>query len=127
MRIRFLEDQVYERDGPGKGPKFAKDFVLDAADVQKAIGLDEKPSPEWVEGFLNRWVQRNKAVVVDGRSPPTAPEAVEVETGAAPVKVQEPFGTAKHGGPVKGLDDGKQIVKAEPEKIEASEKTAAKK
>lgn len=62
MRIRFLSDQIYESGGPGKGPVFAKDSILDEADVGRALGMDEQPSPEWSKAFLNRWVQRGVAV-----------------------------------------------------------------
>ena len=73
MRIRFLRDEIYEQGGPGKGPKFAAGFVLDAADVQKVLGLSEAPTDEWTESFLKRWVQRRAAEVVDGRTPASEP------------------------------------------------------
>jgi hypothetical protein len=75
MRIRFLSNQVYETDGPGKGPTFAKGTVLDESEVAKALDLKKEPTPEWVEGFLNRWLQRGVAVNHDAG--PEDPEVVE--------------------------------------------------
>jgi hypothetical protein len=69
MRIRFLSEQVYEQGGPNKGPRFPKGFVLDEADVQGVLGLAEPPSEDWLSGFMNRWLQRKVAEVVDGRTP----------------------------------------------------------
>jgi hypothetical protein len=77
MRIRFLSNQVYETAGPGNGPRFAKGYVLDGKDVAAALGLKYEPSPEWVEGFLNRWLQRG--VAVDHDAVPEDPPAVEPE------------------------------------------------
>ncbi len=61
MRIRFLSDQIYETDGPGKGPRFAAGFVIDGAEVQNALGLKKEPDPAWIEGWLGRWTQRGVA------------------------------------------------------------------
>jgi|GEM_PF-6337340 len=65
MRIRFLSDQIYETGGPGKGPSFAAGSTLDEAGVAMALGLRSEPSPQWIEGFLNRWLQRGVAVDAD--------------------------------------------------------------
>lgn len=83
MRIRFLSDQIYE-SAPGKGPKFAKGFVLDEADVGKALSLSDEPTAEWTRGFLHRWVQRGVAEQVDGRAP--AHDPGEVTEATEPVK-----------------------------------------
>src|SRR4051794_15173825 len=80
MRIRFLSNQVYETAGPGKGPRFAKGDVLDGKDVGAALNLKDEPSPAWVEGFLNRWLQRGVAVDHDAVQEDPAvvePEVVE--------------------------------------------------
>lgn len=71
MRIRFLSDQIYHQGGPKSGPQFPAGTVIDADDVQSALKLADAPSPEWVEAWLNRWVQRGVAEVVDGRTPAT--------------------------------------------------------
>jgi hypothetical protein len=71
MRIRFLSDQVYESAGPNKGPTFTKGEVLEPGDVTKKLGLAKEPTPEWIDGFMNRWLQRKVAVDHD---------AVPVET-----------------------------------------------
>lgn len=73
MRIRFLRDEIYEQGGPGKGPKFAAGFVLDAADIQTVLGLEQAPSDEWTEAFMRRWIQRKAAEEVDGRTPASEP------------------------------------------------------
>lgn len=83
MRIRFLSDQIYETEGPGKGPMFAKGLVLAEDDVVKALQLKKEPTPEWVEGFLNRWLQRG--VAVDHDAVPDDP-VTEPAPEDAPVK-----------------------------------------
>lgn len=118
MRIRFLSDQVYEMAGPGKGPRFPKGLILDAADVGKALGMDEV-SGAYCEAFLSRWLQRGVAEEVDGRSRPdpqaieavaeTVPEepAAEPKEPITPVseaEVRQPLGTAKRGRPTAGID-----------------------
>lgn len=89
MRIRFLSNQVYETGGPGIGPRFAKGFVLDGADVEAVLDLKKKPEPDWVEGFLGRWTQRGVAEEVGDDVPTGMPE------------VDEP--TSYEGMTVKGL------------------------
>lgn len=113
-RIRFLSAQVYDTGGPGKGPKFPAGFVLDQADVGKV--LDTKVTDEWAEGFLRRWVRRNAAEYVDGRTPASAPEPAADATPAdkqtqPPPAV--PLGTEARGRPTAGLDDGKQVQRTE--------------
>jgi hypothetical protein len=79
MRIRFLSDQVYETGGPKKGPKFEKGSVLDESEVGEALGL-KQPSAEWVDGFMNRWLQRGVAVdhdAVPDDPPPAVDPAVD--------------------------------------------------
>lgn len=61
MRIRFLSDQVYETEAPGKGPSFSAGMVLDQADVGATLG--RKVSEEWTAAFLERWLRRGVAVV----------------------------------------------------------------
>lgn len=109
-RIRFLSTQIFETGGPGKGPKFEGGFVLDEADVGKALG--NVVTPDYAKGFLDRWVRRNVAVYVDARTHPTE---LPVEIVAPPpAKGFIPLGTSARGGPTPGLDDGKQAVKDEP-------------
>lgn len=79
-RIRFLSDQIFETDGPGKGPKFAAGFVLDETDVAKHLGMAAMPEG-YAEGFLNRWLQRGVAEPIDGRTPATEVATPEVEDG----------------------------------------------
>lgn len=78
MRIRFLSDQIYETGGVGKGPRFPKGFVLDETGVAAALGLNPEPSPDWVSGFMHRWLQRGVAEEVDGRTPVTGDAEAEV-------------------------------------------------
>ena len=113
MRIRFTKDSVYETGGPGVGPKFPKGTVLDQADVAKAIGLSEVSDGN-AEAFLRRWVQRNVAEEVDGRSKPSQIEPSEEKApdpepkpSQKPVHVevvQQPIGNSKRGEPTKGVD-----------------------
>lgn len=110
MRIRFLSDQIYETGGIGKGPAFPKGFVLDGADVAKALGLAEA-SEAYSAAFLNRWVNRGVAEIVDGRAPQSDVETVEVAGGEVTNPVTAPLGTSSRGGPTPGLDDGKQVQK----------------
>lgn len=126
MRIRFTKDSIYETGGPGVGPKFAKGFVLDSADVAAALGMAEA-SAAYSEAFLSRWVQRNVAEEVDRRAhtdaerkaadpqpeSKPAPASKEPEPQPEPIKgahpvpraaVQQPLGTAKRGELTKGAD-----------------------
>jgi hypothetical protein len=106
-RIRFNSDQIYETGGFGKGPKFAKDFVLDGNDVGKALFID-KPSDEFVDKFLDRWVRRGVAEYVDGRAKASDPgEVTKVDEAPEPPKVSVPLGTSQ-GRP--HIDDGKQVA-----------------
>jgi len=82
MRIRFLSEQVYEQGGPSKGPRFPKDFVLDANGIKEALGMDEDPSDEWKKAFLNRWTQRRVAVEVDDRTPASDANLAVANAGA---------------------------------------------
>lgn len=82
MRIRFLKDQIYETGGPGKGPRFETGFVLDGEAVQQVLGLAERPSDEFIEAFLRRWLQRKVADVVDGRTPASDPVETAANTDA---------------------------------------------
>lgn len=118
MRIRFLSDQVYESSGPGKGPRFPKGLILDAADVGKALGVAEA-SDAYSEAFLSRWLQRGVAEEVDGRSKPdpeaieavaeTVPDAPAEEPKEAPqpvsaAEISQPLGMARRGRPSAGND-----------------------
>jgi hypothetical protein len=67
MKIRFLIDQVYETGGPGVGPKFSAGEYLSSDEVGEKLGVAD-PSPDFVEAFLNRWVQRNLAVWAEDQS-----------------------------------------------------------
>lgn len=79
MRIRFLSTQIYERS-PGKGPSFAEGSVLESAAVQEVLGLTEKPTDEWVDGFMNRWLQRGVAVDVTDEADELTAEAGEQDS-----------------------------------------------
>lgn len=81
MRIRFLSDQVYETEGPNRGPRFEAGTVLDVAEVGAALG--RAVTPEWAEGFLRRWEQRGVAEEVDRRTPTTADRQAAEEAAAA--------------------------------------------
>lgn len=112
-RIRFKSAQVYDTGGPGKGPKFDEGFVLDEADVGKV--LSEDVTDEYALGFLDRWVRRGVAEYVDGRSPSSLVEDVKrAEPMKGPV-IPQPLGTeSRDRATVVGLDDGKQVIKADP-------------
>lgn len=64
-KIRFLTDQVYETEGPNKGPKFAEGSTLAINGVGKA--LSREVSEDWAKQFLDRWVRRGAAIYTDGR------------------------------------------------------------
>ncbi|ODT50267.1 hypothetical protein [Devosia sp. 63-57] len=64
MRIRFLSTQIYEA-APGKGPTFEAGSILASEDVREKLGLQQDPTDEWLQAFMNRWLQRGVAVVVD--------------------------------------------------------------
>lgn len=51
-RIKFLRDEIYENEGPGKGPKFPEGSVWDCT-----------------EEFADRWVNRNAAVLIGKGEP----------------------------------------------------------
>lgn len=109
QRIRFLSEQIYETGGQGKGPKFAKGFVLDGEDVGTVLGITA-PTPEYIRAFLERWVRRGVAEYVDGRAQASDPDEVVITDEAPPpVQVSQPLGTAQRGAPTPGLDDGKQV------------------
>lgn len=94
MPIRFLSDQCFDTGGPGKGPRFAAGQVLALSDVAKALG--EKVTPEYAEGFLNRWVQHGVAVYVDDAEAKAAPKAAEpAVTAVSEATVSAPLGTAR--------------------------------
>lgn len=63
-RIRFLSEQIFENEGPGKGVRFAKGQVLGEADVGHALGKKDLPDG-YAASFLNRWIQRGVAVDAD--------------------------------------------------------------
>lgn len=117
-RIRFLSDQIFETGGPGKGPKFPKGFVLTRADVGKALGADV--TDEYAAGFLGRWVNRNVAEYV--RADAKASDIVDVVNESRNVpSVSQPFGTAKHGAPVRGVETTDAPKSDAPEQKPADE------
>lgn len=73
MRIEFLSDQQYESGGPGKGPTFQKGQILDADTIVSAS--DGEVTMDWAQSFLNRWVQRCVARLVDADYTGPGPEA----------------------------------------------------
>ena len=81
MRIRFLSDEVYETEGPNKGPRFAKGQVLDTSGVAEALGLRHAPDEAWLEGFLNRWTQRGAAEEVGDDVPVGIPSPDDDASG----------------------------------------------
>jgi hypothetical protein len=101
-RIRFLSEQIFETGGPGKGPKFPEGFVLAASDVGKVLGASV--SAEYADGFLGRWVNRGVAEYVRGDAKVSPVADVGVDPGTPPVVVSKPFGTARHGAPVRGIE-----------------------
>ena len=76
MRIRFLSDQTYETEGPGKGPQFAAGQELAAEDVARSLGMSSC-TPEYAEAFLRRWVSRRAAELVTDENQTGADEATE--------------------------------------------------
>lgn len=68
MRIRFLSEQTYVQADPAMTRHFAAGFILDEIDVQEALGLEDRPTKEWARKFLQRWVQRKVAEVIDRRA-----------------------------------------------------------
>ena len=80
MKIRFLSEQVFERDGPGKGPRFPAGSVLDARDVGDALSRDV--SREYATSFLERWVRRGVAEYVDDRAPEGSVPSADDDVGA---------------------------------------------
>lgn len=114
MKIRFLTDQVFERDGPGRGPRFAANSVLAETDVGAALGMDNVPKG-YAEAWLRRWLQRGVAVevaetkaVAEAKPAPVAePKAVvqDVEKAVAvnePAPVEEP--SPRRGRPPRQAD-----------------------
>jgi hypothetical protein len=63
---------VFDTGGPGKGPRFAEDLVLDEADVGAYLG--SPVTQGYAQGFLDRWVRRGVAEYVDARTPISRPE-----------------------------------------------------
>lgn len=61
MRIKFLRDEIYESEGPNKGPKFLEGDVMEVEDH-----------------FGERWIRRGAAVRLD-----TAPETMHRITRVA--------------------------------------------
>jgi hypothetical protein len=59
MEIKFLRDEIFETEGPNKGPKFEKDSVHDLREDQ-----------------AQRWINRGAAVPHDGKAV-SAPEQVK--------------------------------------------------
>lgn len=118
-RIRFLSDQIFETGGPGKGPKFPKGFVLDKSDVGKALGTEV--TEEYATGFLGRWVNRDVAEYV--RSDAKVSDLVDVVDESPDVPpISRPFGTAKHGAPVRGVEtpDHQKSGKAVQKPVDAA-------
>lgn len=68
MRIQFTSAQIYETEGPRRGPRFEEGEVYDCR-----------------EDFAHRWVERNVAVHIEGDFPePIAPKIwVKVEIPAS--------------------------------------------
>lgn len=80
MRIKFLSDQVYETEGPGKGPAFHAGELIDC-----------------VDDFAHRWINRGVAEA-HGEGAPADGEkfsrlkvkAAPAVTAAAAIKPPEP-------------------------------------
>lgn len=71
MRITFLRDEIYETEGPAKGPKFAKGETYDCA-----------------EDFGARWVNRGAAEQVGTQVPPAGEKYVKAKLKAAARKAE---------------------------------------
>lgn len=65
MRITFTRDEVYETEGPGKGPAFPAGSTWDCTDE-----------------FALRWVARKAAEVVGSQTPKGGERYVEVKARA---------------------------------------------
>lgn len=72
-RIRFLSDQIYETQGPGKGIPFAKGTVLSAEGVGIALGIEDA-GEFYTIAFLRRWVSRGVAEYVDADATGQVPD-----------------------------------------------------
>jgi hypothetical protein len=83
MRIRFLTTQIYE-SAPGKGPTFEAGSILASDEVREKLGLQQEPTEEWLQAFMNRWLQRGVAVDAD------AEDNAEVGPDDTPAPEQEP-------------------------------------
>jgi hypothetical protein len=121
MRIRFLSDQIYETAGPGKGPKLAAGTEVDLVDVGDVIG--RPVAPEFAASWLQRWLQRGVAELVDGSHAAPVSEGAAPGDGAGegedegagegedavgivdPATIVQPLGTAKRGRPTRGVDN----------------------
>jgi len=95
MRIRMHSDQVYETEGPGKGPRLSAGQIIAAKDVCKIVGTDV--TEDYAKAWLGRWVQRGVAEDMDAQEEKPASEPVAA--------VRQPLGTAMRGRATKGTDD----------------------
>jgi hypothetical protein len=84
-RIRFKADEIFENIGPGKGPLFPKDFVLDEKDVGAALKI--RHDETHAASFIDRWVNMGLADRVGDDVPPSDPKSIAVVGGpvAAPI------------------------------------------
>jgi hypothetical protein len=89
-RIRFKADEIFESIGPGKGPLFPKDFVLDENDVGVALGVRQDSAH--AASFVDRWVNMGLAVRVGDDVAASDPKSIEIVGGpaVAPVLVEPP-------------------------------------
>lgn len=78
MRIRFLSTQIYE-SAPGKGPTFEAGSILASDEVREKLGLQYQPTDEWLQAFMNRWLQRGVAVDADAADDAPVGPASETE------------------------------------------------
>lgn len=117
-RIRFNSDQIFESIGHKKGPFFPEGFVLDEADVGKALRVRQDPAH--AASFLDRWVNLGVAERVDDDVEASDPRTIEI-VGAPAAAGPSALGTAKRGGATRGLDDGEQVQKPDFAKLTRAE------
>jgi hypothetical protein len=82
MAIKFLTDAIYDTGGRGKGPRFAAGTVLSIGDVASALG--HEVTDVQAQDFLDRWVRRGKAMVVELQASEAGAEPVAAEVEPKP-------------------------------------------
>lgn len=93
VEVVFLEDTIYETDGPKKGPKFLKDHTY-----------------EFAENFAQKWIIKGVARLVDEPKPIDETALRKKPDPEADPKPAEPSRTAPAPTQV-------QVTKPNPEKI----------